>query len=184
MLAQVVSSMDAMKYSMDAEKYRPYMPPSSLAMGVYPDPKYLDSASKTPAYGYLDPAFTKAYFESSKMYMESSKAYNGDMSPRGHGYAALDLGKAYQDNHSSASGLESHRSPAQTPEERQEREPEPSSASSTSSTSPGGLPCYYQPSGILPMSQYPVPSYHQPSAPQPSSDFRRPLTVIFWPDKI
>ncbi|XP_046675726.1 transcription factor Sox-1a-like [Homalodisca vitripennis] len=179
--AQVVSSMDAMKYSMEAaaaDKYRSaYMPPSSLAMGMYSDPKYLDSTPKT-SYGYLDPAFTKAYFESSKMYMESNKAYGGDLSPRGHGYSALDLGKLYPEQPTSAT-QETQRSPAQTPEDRPEREHEPSSASSTSSTSPGGLPCYYQPSGLLPVSQYPVPPYHQPSASQPTSDFRRPLTVIF-----
>lgn len=167
-----------MKYSMEAaDKYRnAYMPPSTLAMSMYSDPKYLDSTPKN--YGYLDPAFTKAYFESSKMYMESGKAYNGEMSPRSHGYSPLDLGKLYAEPLPTSAG-ESQRSSAQTPEERNERDHEPSSASSTSSASPSGLPCYYQPSGLIPMTQYPVPPYHQPAPAQASPDFRRPLTVIF-----
>lgn len=161
-----------MKYSMEAaDKYRSaYMPPSSLAMSVYSDPKYLDS-SKT-SYGYLDPAFTKAYLESSKMYMESGNPGHS----HGQSYSSLDLGKLYpEQTQPAASAPEAPRSPAQTPEER----PEPSSASSTSSTSPGagGLPCYYQTSGLLP--QYPLPPYHQATSSQPTSDFRRPLTVIF-----
>lgn len=70
--------MDAMKYSMEADKYRsPYMPPSSLAMSMYSDPKYMDSSSKSYLErGYLDStsALTKAYFESSKMYMDANIA--------------------------------------------------------------------------------------------------------------
>lgn len=153
--------------SQSADKNRSYslQPPSSLAMSMYSDPKYLDSTPKT--YGYLDPAFTKAYFE--------NKMYSSDISPRSHGYSALDLGKLY--DQPPTTSAETARSPTQTPEERPEREHEPSSASSTSSTSPGGFP-YYQSSGLIPVSQYPVP-YHQPSASQPSPDFRRPLTVIF-----
>ncbi|XP_008210134.1 transcription factor SOX-1 [Nasonia vitripennis] len=66
--AQVVSSMDAMKYSMEADKYRAaYMPPSTLAMSMYPDTKYLDSSSKS----YLD----RSYLDSAKAYLEQSKLY-------------------------------------------------------------------------------------------------------------
>lgn len=166
---QVVSNVDAMKYSMEAaDKYRSaYMPPSSLAMSVYSDPG-------KSGYSYLDPAFTKAYLESSKMYMESG----GPAHSQGHSYTGLDLGKLYPEHsQQGATTPQPPRSPTQTPEER----PEPSSASSNSSASPGaGLPCYYQPTGLLP--QYPLPpsvQYHQASPSQPSSDFRRPLTVIF-----
>ncbi|XP_014205016.1 transcription factor SOX-2 [Copidosoma floridanum] len=65
--AQVVSSMDAMKYSMEADKYRAaYMPPSTLAMtAMYSDPKYLESSPKS----YLD----RSYLDSAKAYIEQSK---------------------------------------------------------------------------------------------------------------
>ncbi|XP_075213944.1 SRY-box transcription factor sox21b [Lycorma delicatula] len=164
--AQVVSPMDAMKYSMEAaDKYRPYMPPSTLAMSVYsPDAKYLDTSAKN--YGYLDPAFTKAYFESSKLYMESSKMYNGER------YSPLDLGKLYSN--------EAPRSSSQSPEADAPKaeSSEPSSTSSASSTSPGALQCYYQSPGLLPISQY--PQYQQTSpVPATTTEFRRPLTVIF-----
>lgn len=119
---QVVSSMDAMKYSMEADKYRSAysMPPSTLAMSMYSaDPKYMDSTAKSyMERGYLDPtsALTKAYFESSKMYMESGAAaaaaaasrgaYDpSDPSQRGStagGYPSLDISKMYADTASSA----------------------------------------------------------------------------------
>ncbi|XP_039281379.1 transcription factor Sox-14-like isoform X2 [Nilaparvata lugens] len=178
--AQVVSSMDAMKYSMEAaDKYRPYMPPTSLTMPMYsPDAKYLDTQPKN--YGYLDPAFTKAYFESSKLYMESSKAYAAG----GDRYSPLDLGKLYAGDQGTA------RATSQSPE--QGIKVEPSSASSpTPSTaqasSPGApLPCYYQsPSGLLPAVHHQAyQQYHHQTSPSPVSapvapEFRRPLTVIF-----
>ena len=67
--------MDAMKYSMEADKYRAaYMPPSTLTMSMYSDPKYLDSSPKSYLdRSYLDSA-TKAYFEQSKLYMDQKPA--------------------------------------------------------------------------------------------------------------
>lgn len=95
--------MDAMKYSMEADKYRSaYMPPSSLAMSaMYSDPKYMDTTSKSYLErGYLDStsALTKAYFESSKMYMDGK--YNPD-SARHYG---LDIGKMYSEASPTLSG--------------------------------------------------------------------------------
>ncbi|RZF34792.1 hypothetical protein LSTR_LSTR007844, partial [Laodelphax striatellus] len=179
--AQVVSSMDAMKYSMEAaDKYRPYMPPTSLTMPMYsPDAKYLDTQPKN--YGYLDPAFTKAYFESSKLYMESSKAYAA-----GDRYSPLDLGKFYAGDQGST------RAASQSPEEGIKVEcSEPSSPTppTPAGPSPGGagaLPCYYQtPSSLLPAVHHQAyQQYHHQSSPSPVSapvapEFRRPLTVIF-----
>lgn len=114
--------MDAMKYSMEADKYRSAysMPPSTLAMSMYSaDPKYMDSTAKSyMERGYLDPtsALTKAYFESSKMYMESGAvaaaaaasraAYDpSDASQRASttgGYPSLDISKMYADTTSAA----------------------------------------------------------------------------------
>lgn len=121
LVLQVVSSMDAMKYSMEADKYRSAysMPPSTLAMSMYSaDPKYMDSTAKSyMERGYLDPtsALTKAYFESSKMYMESGAAaaavaasrgtYDPSDASRGNtasGYPSLDISKMYADTASSA----------------------------------------------------------------------------------
>lgn len=227
--------MDAMKYSMEADKYRSAysMPPSSLAMSMYSaDPKYMDSTSKSyMERGYLDPtaALTKAYFESSKMYMESGAAAaaaaasraaydTSDSSQRANtagGYPSLDINKMYADTTSSAPPPS--RTPTDSPEvvikstntgnssvvssnERQDVGAS-SSASSTSTSSaaasPGGLPSYYPGSGpvvhqqghpipgLIPMtqmSQYASGHYHQAAAPS-GSEFRRPLTVIFWPDR-
>lgn len=109
--------MDAMKYSMEADKYRSAysMPPSTLAMSMYSaDPKYMDSSAKSyMERGYLDPtsALTKAYFESSKMYMESGAAAAAAAASRGtydppdgsqrgstaSGYPSLDISKMYAD---------------------------------------------------------------------------------------
>ncbi|XP_050505324.1 transcription factor sox-2-like isoform X2 [Diabrotica virgifera virgifera] len=195
--AQVVSSMDAMKYSMEADKYRsPYMPPSTLAMSMYSDPKYMDSPSKSYLErGYLDStsALTKAYFESSKMYMDANIAnkYNPDAT---RSYAhGLELGKMYSDHHQhqqqhsqqvSMSSPRSSDSPDVKP--MQDRLEGSSSSSSTTTSSagasPGGLPGYYPSSamqqstaGLLPMAQYPG----QYPSQIPGSEFRKPLTVIF-----
>lgn len=162
-----------MKYSMEAaDKYRPYMPPSTLAMSMYsPDGKYLDTTAKS--YGYLDPAFTKAYFESSKLYMESSKMYNSER------YSPLDLGKLYTND---GPPSHSHRSTSRSPEGEptKQESSEPSSTSSASSTSPGALPCYYQnPASLLPINQYPQYQQASPTVPTSATEFRRPLTVIF-----
>lgn len=114
--------MDAMKYSMEADKYRSAysMPPSTLAMSMYSaDPKYMDSTAKSyMERGYLDPtsALTKAYFESSKMYMESGAAAAAAAASRGtydppdagqrgstaSGYPSLDISKMYADTAPSA----------------------------------------------------------------------------------
>ncbi|XP_063903349.1 transcription factor Sox-19a isoform X2 [Zophobas morio] len=188
--AQVVSSMDAMKYSMEADKYRsPYIPPSTLAMSMYSDPKYMDTSSKSYLErGYLDStsALTKAYFESSKMYMDSK--YNPDPS---RSYP-IDIGKMYTDTNSTQQvpgNLGSPRSP-ESPDVKnsQERQDGASSSSSTTTSSagasPGALPGYYPSSGmqqgpsvpgLLPMAQY----ASQYPTQTPGGEFRRPLTVIF-----
>lgn len=182
--------MDAMKYSMEADKYRsPYMPPSSLAMSMYSDPKYMDSSSKSYLErGYLDStsALTKAYFESSKMYMDANK-YNPDSS---RSYPGLEIGKSYTDHlqqQNQQGPLGSPRS-SESPDAKpnQERLEGASSSSSTTTSSagasPGGLPGYYPSSsmqqstaGLLPMAQY----AGQYPTQTPGSEFRRPLTVIF-----
>ncbi|KAI4464810.1 sox transcription factor [Holotrichia oblita] len=186
--AQVVSSMDAMKYSMEADKYRSaYMPPSTLAMSMYSDPKYMDSQSKSYLErGYLDStsALTKAYFESSKMYMD------GKYNPDGSRPYPLDIGKMYTETSQQVAGnLGSPRS-SDSPDTKpnQERQDAASTSSSTTTSSagasPGGLPSYYPSNGmqqttsmpgLLPMTQY---SSQYPSQ-TPGGEFRRPLTVIF-----
>ncbi|KAG5863719.1 hypothetical protein JTB14_035881 [Gonioctena quinquepunctata] len=188
--AQVVSSMDAMKYSMEADKYRsPYMPSSSLAISMYSDPKYMDSPSKSYLErGYLDStsALTKAYFESSKMYMDANK-YNPDSS---RSYPGLDIGKMYSDHQhlqNQQASLSSPRS-SDSPDVKnnQERLEGTSSSSSTTTSSagasPGNLQGYYPTAaiqqgngGLLPMSQY---AGQYPSQ-SPGTEFRRPLTVLF-----
>ncbi|RZC35050.1 hypothetical protein BDFB_002323 [Asbolus verrucosus] len=182
--------MDAMKYSMEADKYRsPYIPPSTLTMSMYSDPKYMDSSSKSYLErGYLDStsALTKAYFESSKMYMDTK--YNPDPS---RSYP-LDIGKMYSDGHGAQQvpgNLGSPRSP-ESPDVKpnQERQDGASSSSSTTTSSagasPGALPGYYPSSGmqqgpsvpgLLPMAQY----ASQYPTQTPGGEFRRPLTVIF-----
>lgn len=180
-----------MKYSMEADKYRSaYMPPSTLAMSMYSDSKYMDSPSKSYLErGYLDStsALTKAYFESSKMYMDANK-YNPDSS---RSYPALDIGKMYSDHPQQ----QSHQMPLGSPrssdspdasKRSQERLEGTSSSSSTTTSSagasPGGLPGYYPsstmqqgPAGLLPMAQY----AGQYPTQTPGGEFRRPLTVIF-----
>lgn len=183
-----------MKYSMEADKYRSaYMPPSSLAMSMYSDPKYLDSTAKSYLdRNYLDStsALTKAYFENSKMYMDS-KGYGSESAnpsqPRSS--PSYDVSKMYESPNSRTPPV------SESPETNVKSErPDPSTSSSTSSTStssaaasPGGLPSYYSqqsshvPPGLIPMPQY-SQHYHQAN-PSGGSEFRRPLTVIFWPDR-
>lgn len=181
--------MDAMKYSMEADKYRsPYMPPSTLAMSMYSDPKYMDSSSKSYLErGYLDStsALTKAYFESSKMYMDGK--YNPDSSRP----YPLDIGKMYSESSSQPLGgnLGSPRS-ADSPDVKNNQERQESSSSSTTTSSagasPSAIPGYYpgtgvqqgsnsMPPGLLPMAQY----ASQYPTQTPGGEFRRPLTVIF-----
>ncbi|XP_067003970.1 transcription factor Sox-3 [Anabrus simplex] len=194
--AQVVSSMDAMKYSMEADKYRQaYMPPSSLTMSMYSaDPKYMDSTTKSyMERGYLDPtsALTKAYFESSKMYMESR--YDPEQQQRNY-----DLSKMYSDNPPPPlpppSTSTSSRTPTESPDVTKGSQQQDmgaassSSASSTSTSSAAASPgANYYPGapqsqgmpGLIPMTQY-SGHYHQGPAPTAGgSEFRRPLTVIF-----
>ncbi|KAJ8927520.1 hypothetical protein NQ314_020022 [Rhamnusium bicolor] len=192
----VVSSMDAMKYSMEADKYRsPYMPPSTLAMSMYSDPKYMDSSSKSYLErGYLDStsALTKAYFESSKMYMDANK-YN----PDSMSYPGLDIGKMYSDHQQQQQQQQqqvqgnmgsprSSDSPDAKPNQDRLEGTSSSSSTTTSSAgaSPGALPGYYpigsmqqgsSVPGLLPMGQYPG----QYPTQTPGSEFRRPLKVIF-----
>lgn len=179
-----------MKYSMEAEKYRsPYMPPSTLAMSMYSDPKYMDSSSKSYLErGYLDSsALTKAYFEQSKMYMDGK--YNAEASRP----YSLDLGKMYGESSPALPGnLGSPRS-SDSPDVKnnQERQDGASSSSSTTTSSAGAspgagtIPGYYpsstmqqggsMPPGLLPMAQY----ASQYPAQTAGGEFRRPLTVIF-----
>lgn len=180
--------MDAMKYSMEAtDKYRAaYMPPSSLAMSMYPDPKYLDSSPKT----YLD----RSYLDSAKAYLEQSKFYM-DQKPTIVDYnrpTSYELNKLYDESspNSAVGGSGSARSPAaespDTSKQHERAEQGSSSASSTSTSSaasPGAtaLPTYYpgpvQTGALLTpqMGQY---SGYQ-TAPAPGNEsFRRPLAVL------
>ncbi|KAK0157953.1 hypothetical protein PV328_011635 [Microctonus aethiopoides] len=101
---QVVSSMDAMKYSMaEADKYRAaYMPPSTLTMSMYNDPKYLDTSPKYLERSYFDSA--KAYFEHSKLYMDQKQQIND------YNRTNYEQNKMYEDHSSPGGG--SARSPA------------------------------------------------------------------------
>lgn len=176
----MANSVDAMKYTLEstAEKYRsPYLPQTSFALSMYSaDQKYLESASKT--YGYLDPAFTKAYFESSKMYVDSNKSYMSENNAK-FPYPPLDLGKMYADG-----SKQMHATPRVSEADRNHNEPKPSPSSSLSSSglSPGAWhsPTPSVPS-LLPLSQYVNHNshYHQGSTSAPNAEFRRPLTVIF-----
>lgn len=152
--------MDAMsKYSLEAEKYRG-------AYSMYPE----------PSRGYLDSTLSKAY-----MYMEQQ-------SPRTY---PMDISKMYSEASAAAAAgaapsSASPRSAADSPDLNARGGTGPtdgaSSASSASTASPGALPPYYPPgAGLLPVPQYPQ---HYPSSAQSSGEFRRPLTVIFWPDSL
>nr|KAF7420178.1 hypothetical protein H0235_010475 [Vespula pensylvanica] len=193
---EVVSSMDAMKYSMEADKYRAaYMPPSTLAMSMYSDPKYLDSSPKS----YLDRSYldsAKAYFEQSKLYMDQKPSISDYNRP------SYEPNKLYEESSpgsvtggggggggGSGAGGPTRSPAAESPDinKQHERTEQGSSSGSSTSTSsaasPGAsLPTYYpgpvQASGLLgpQMGQY---SGYQ-TAPAPGNEsFRRPLTVIF-----
>jgi len=180
--------MDAMKYSMEADKYRAaYMPPSTLAMSMYPDPKYLDSSNPKT---YLDRTYldAKAYFEQSKLYMEQKPTIE-------YNRPSYEPNKLYEESspNSVVGGSGPARSPpAESPDtskQHERTEQGSSSASSTSTSSaasPGAtLPAYYpgsvQAGGLLgpQMGQY--GGYQMAPAPGNES-FRRPL-VILWPDR-
>jgi transcription factor SOX1/3/14/21 (SOX group B) len=179
--------MDAMKYSMEADKYRAaYMPPSTLAMSMYPDPKYLDSNPKTYLErNYLDSA--KVYFEQSKLYMDQKPTIVDYNRP------SYEPNKLYEESspNSVVGGNGPTRSPAaespDTNKQHERTEQASSSASSTSTSSaaasPGAtLSTYYpgpvQASGLLgpQMGQY---SGYQTTPAPGNESFRRPLTVIF-----
>ncbi|XP_015190999.1 PREDICTED: transcription factor SOX-2-like [Polistes dominula] len=180
---QVVSSMDAMKYSIEADKYRgPYMPPSTL--GMYSEAKYLDSSPKYLDRSYLDSA--KAYFEQSKIYIDPKPSISDYTRP------SYEPNKLYEESSpgSVTGGGGGARSPAaDSPDinKQHERTEQGSSSGSSTSTSsaasPGAsLSTYYpgpvQASGLLgpQMGQY---GTYQ-TTPAPGNDsFRRPLTVIF-----
>lgn len=179
--------MDAMKYSMEADKYRAYMPPSTLAMSMYPDPKYLDSNPKA----YLDRSYlvdsAKAYFEQSKLYMDQKPIVD-------YNRPSYELNKLYEE--SSPTSMVGGNGPARSPaaespdanKQHERTEQASSSASSTSTSSaasPGAtLSAYYsapvQASGLLApqMGQTQYGGY-QTAPTSGNESFRRPLTVIF-----
>lgn len=177
--------MDAMKYSMEADKYRAaYMPPSTLAMSMYSDHKYLDSSPKSYLdRNYLDPA--KVYFEQSKLYMDQKPTVTD------YNRSSYEHNKLYDESSpgSVVGGSGPTRSPAaESPDmskQHERNEQGSSSASSTSTSSaasPGAsLPAYFpgpvQTSGLLgpQMSQY--SGYQTTSAPGNES-FRRPLVIF------
>ncbi|XP_034945350.1 transcription factor Sox-2-like [Chelonus insularis] len=182
---QVVSSMDAMKYSMvEADKYRAaYMPPSTLTMSMYSDPKYLDTSPKYLERSYLDSA--KAYFEQSKLYMD--KPNINDYNRTGY-----ETNKLYEDsspiqgaNRSPSSDSPDMMKQHSVSERTEQHSSSSASATSTptsSAASPGAsIPAYYpgsvQGGGLLApqVSQY----GGYPTTATPGNDFRRPLTVIF-----
>lgn len=161
------------------------MPPSSLAMSMYPDPKYLDSSPKT----YLD----RSYLDSAKAYFEQSKLYMDQKPPLAIEYnrPSYEPNKLYDESSpgSVVGGNGPARSPAaespDTSKQHERAEQASSSASSTSTSSaasPGAtLPAYYpgpvQASGLL----APQVAYggYQTAPASGNESFRRPLTVIF-----
>lgn len=184
--------MDAMKYSMEADKYRAaYMPPSTLAMSMYPDPKYLDSPNKA----YLDRTYldAKAYFEQSqKLYMDQKPTIE-------YNRPSYEPNKLYEESSPSSvvGGSGPARSPpAESPDtskqhERTEQGSSSASSTSTSSAASPGAPlsAYYpapvQASGLLgpQMGQYtPAAAYQMQPVSGGNESFRRPL-VILWPDR-
>ncbi|XP_012532179.1 transcription factor Sox-19b [Monomorium pharaonis] len=185
--AQVVGSMDAMKYSMEADKYRAaYMPPSTLTMSMYSDPKYLDSSNSK---AYLDRTYldAKAYFEG----VQQSKLYMDQKPIAEYNRPSYEPNKLYEESSpgSVVGGSGPTRSPpAESPDtskQHERTEQGSSSASSTSTSSaasPGAtLPAYYpgsvQAGGLLgpQMGQY--GGYQMAPAPGNES-FRRPLVIL------
>lgn len=177
--------MDAMKYSMEADKYRAaYMPPSTLAMSMYSDPKYLDSSPKS----YLDRSYldsAKAYFEQSKLYMDQKPNISDYNRP------SYEPNKLYEESSPGGGGSMSRSPAADSPDISKQQndgrtDQGSSSASSTSNSSaasPGAnsLPTYYpgpvQTGGLLAPQMGQYTGYQ--TSPTPGSEFRRPLTVIF-----
>ncbi|XP_058795560.1 transcription factor SOX-2-like [Phymastichus coffea] len=197
-----LSSMDAMKYTMEADKYRAaYMPPSTLAMSMYSDPKYLDSTSKSYLdRSYLDSA-TKAYFEQSKLYMDQQKSSSlpdysrhsnyepnklyEESSPGNAGSGSLSRSPAADSPDGLAAAKSQNNSGSSSSGNNDNNNAGSSSASSSSAStsSPGAasLSSYYpgaaQASLLAPqMSQY---TGYQTAPGAPGNEFRRPLTVIF-----
>lgn len=178
----MVSSMDAMtKYSMEADKYRAaYIPPSSLAMSMYTDPKYLDSSPKS----YLERGWN---LDSAKMYLEQSKFYM-DQKSSASALSDFNRSSSYEanklDEDSSPSAATTRSPTAESPDINKQQieraDQDSSSATSTPSAwSPGSsLSSYYsatsaQTGGILPPQIGQYPSYQ--GAP---GEFRRPLVIL------
>lgn len=180
----MVSSMDAMtKYSMEADKYRAaYIPPSSLAMSMYTDPKYLDSSPKS----YLERGWN---LDSAKMYLEQSKFYIDQKSS-----ALSDFNRSYElnkldEDSTSPSGATTRSPTAESPDlnkqqiERADQGDSSSATSTPSAWSPGSsLSSYYsattaQSGGILPPQIGQYPSY-QSAPPSIPGEFRRPLVIL------
>lgn len=156
LLQSSMSSMDMSKYSLEAEKYRSY--------GMYPDPSrsYIDSAALSKAYMYMDQQQQRSYpMDISKMYSEASAA------------AMAGLSSAVN----SAPSSLSPRSPADSPDMTPKAQDRTEGSSSSGSNPSPSLP-YYQGSSSLLMPQYPG-QYTQATQ---GGEFRRPLTVIFWPE--
>lgn len=184
-----------MKYTLEssaADKYRPpYLPQTSFALSMYSaaDQKYFESAASKPPYTYLDPAFTKAYFESSKMYADSNKGAASYMSENNakFSYPPLDLGKVYSPAADTSSPKpQPHPATArQSDGERGPTEPKPSPSSSSLSSNGLSPGAWHSPTpsvpSLLPLSQYVNHNshYHQGSTTTTNAEFRRPLTVIF-----
>jgi transcription factor SOX1/3/14/21 (SOX group B) len=194
--------MDAMKYSMEADKYRAaYMPPSTLAMSMYSDGKYLDSSPKS----YLDRSYldsAKAYFEQSKLYMDQQQQKPSGLTDYSrHSVSGYEVSKLYEDASPGGAGGSLSRSPAaESPDGLVSKgqnssgnndggarndlgSSSASSSASTTTSSPGAasLSSYYsgaQASGLLgpQVGQY---TGYQTAPTGPGNEFRRPLTVIF-----
>lgn len=149
--------MDMSKYSIEAEKYRSY--------GMYPDPSrgYLDSAALSKAYMYMDQQQQRSYpMDISKMYSEASAAAMAGLNSVAPAPSSL-----------------SPRSSAESPDITAKSSQERAEGSSSSGSNPSPSLPYYQGSPSILMPQYPG-QYAQST--QGGAEFRRPLTVIFWPE--
>ncbi|XP_044008821.1 transcription factor Sox-19a-like isoform X2 [Aphidius gifuensis] len=161
---QVVSSMDAMKYSMaEADKYRAatYMPPSSLAM-------------------------TKAYFEHSKLYQKSIGDYNRSNYDTNKLYEDSSPGGGTARSPSISESPDLHKQ--HITNDRTNEQHSSSNTSTTSSTtptssaaSPGAtnLPTYYTGSGQTSGLLLPQISQYGGYQPNPTTANTRPVTVIY-----
>lgn len=171
-----------MKYSLEADKYRAaYMPPSTLAMSMYSDPKYLDTSPKS----YLD----RTYFDSAKAYFEQSKLYM-DQKPIITDYSrSYDSNKMYDESSPGGAGSISRSPVTDSPEtNKQMQDVRVEQGSGGSSTSPsstaspgiGGLSAYYpssvQGGGLLAPQMGQYPGYQSSSTA--ANEFRRPLVIF------